>query len=61
LAQYIFNLGGERPIDQANLLLNYYDPGTSKWMAFQTENGGSMKIEDLKNVELAPIVKTAGV
>ena len=49
LAQYIFNLAGERPADPKNLLLNYFEPKTGSWMPFAPDASGQTKIDDLKN------------
>lgn len=60
LAEYIFNLTGERPADPQNLLLNYFDPKANAWVKYTADTGHS-KIQDLKNKDLPPIVKTVGV
>lgn len=52
---------GERPPDTQNLLLNYFEPSTGVWMPFTPDAGGSTKIDDLKNQDLPPIVKTIGI
>ena len=49
LAQFIFNLAGERPADPKNLLLNYFEPKTGNWMPFAADSMGQTKIDDLKN------------
>lgn len=61
LAQYVLNLAGERPADPKNLLLNYFQPKTGTWMAFAPESAGETKLDDLKNQDLPPIVKTIGI
>jgi hypothetical protein len=61
LAEFIFKLAGERPADQKNLLLNYFEPKTGTWMPFAPESTGETKLDDLKNQDLPPIVKTIGI
>jgi hypothetical protein len=61
LAEFIFKLAGERPADPKNLLLNYFEPKTGAWMPFAPESAGETKLDDLKNQDLPPIVKTIGI
>jgi ABC-type uncharacterized transport system fused permease/ATPase subunit len=42
-------------------LLNRWDPESSKWMPFAAEAAGQTKLDDLKNQDLPPIVRTVGV
>lgn len=39
LAEYIFNLTGERPADPQNLLLNYFDPKANSWVKYTADTG----------------------
>ena len=61
LAQFVMDKAGERPADPKNLLLNYFEPSTGNWMPFAPDAGGQVKIDDLKNQDLPPIVKTIGI
>lgn len=61
LAQFVLNLAGERPVDAKNLLLNYFDPKTNSWATFTPEQMGQTKIDDLKNQDLPPIVRTVAI
>ena len=61
LAQFVLNLAGERPADPKNLLLNYFEARTGTWAAFAPESTGETKLDDLKNQDLPPIVKTIGI
>jgi hypothetical protein len=42
------------------LLLNYFDPKEG-WQVFKPQGIGSLKIDELKNPELPPTVKTIGI
>jgi len=57
---FLCNLAGERPPEK-NLLLNYFDPQSSKWLPFSPNMSGETKIDDLKNQDLPPIVATIGI
>lgn len=61
LAQTLFNLAQERPVDAKNLLMNFFDPVQNNWQVFTGEVAGLVKIDDLKNLELPPIIKTMGI
>ncbi len=54
-------MSGERPADQNNLLLNYFDEKAQNWMTFVQDAKSDVKIDDLKNPEAPPIVRTINI
>lgn len=60
-AQEVFNISGEKPVDPKNLLQNYFDEKTQNWMTFVQDAKSDVKIDDLKNPESPPIVKTINI
>ena len=57
-ATLVFNLAQERPADPRNLLNNYFDEKTQAWMSFILDSKSDIKIDDLKNPEMPPIIYT---
>ena len=60
-ASEVFNVSGEKPVDQKNLLLNYFDEKSQTWMTFVQDLKSEIKIDDLKNPEAPPIVRTINI
>ncbi len=60
-AQEVFNMSGEKPVDPKNLLQNYFDEKSQNWMTFVQDPKSDVKIDDLKNPESPPIVRTINI
>lgn len=60
-AQDVFNISGEKPVDPKNILQNYFDEKTQNWMTFVQDPKSDVKIDDLKNPESPPIVRTVNI
>mmetsp|Transcript_23934 Transcript_23934/g.36633 ORF Transcript_23934/g.36633 Transcript_23934/m.36633 type:complete len:104 (+) Transcript_23934:6688-6999(+) len=41
--------------------MNYFEPQTKAWTSFSPESPGQIKIDDMKNLDLPPIVKTTSI
>ena len=55
-------MSGEKPVDPSkNLLQNYFDEKTQNWMTFVQDVKSDVKIDDLKNPESPPIVRTINI
>lgn len=54
-------MSGEKPVDPKNILQNYFDEKTQNWMTFVQDAKSDVKIDDLKNPESPPIVKTVNI
>jgi hypothetical protein len=48
-------------VDPKNLLQNYFDEKTQNWMTFVQDPKSDVKIDDLKNPESPPIVRTINI
>ena len=54
-------MSGEKTVDPKNILQNYFDDKTQNWMTFVQDAKSDVKIDDLKNPESPPIVKTVNI
>lgn len=59
-AETILNAAGERVPDSKNLLLNHFDTTKNTWMSYVQEQS-TLKIDDMKDPEKPPILKTASI
>ncbi len=51
----------EKPADPKNLLFNTFDEKTQSWMTFVQEGKSDLKIDEMKNPEAPPIVRTVNI